>query len=359
MQTIKAAVCHAPKTPLIIEDILLSPPGPDQVEVTLEAVAICHSDISFIDGAWSCPFPAVFGHEAVGHITATGPGARASLGARVIVTLLHSCGTCQCCATGAPAHCETSIDRMAGQVRTMSGDPIHYGINCAAFAEKVVVHQSQIASVPASIPAASASLLACGVVTGIGAAVNTAGVRPGETVVVIGAGGVGLNAIQGARIAGASRIIAVDMLEEKLTVAREFGATDGILASTPEPWNEALKIAPRGADVVLVTVGAVPAYESALGYLGQKGRMYMVGMTHSGQSARYEPVNVCAAGQRMEGSLMGDTVLSRDIPWMIDMYSQGRLKLDELVSATWRLDQINEAIASTKSGAARRNVIVF
>ena len=183
--------------------------------------------------------------------------------------------------------------------------------------------------------------------------------RAGEDVVVIGAGGVGLNAIQGARIAGARRIVAVDMSEAKLEIAREFGATDAVLGTSKAPWKAALKALGKGADVVAVTVGAIPAYEQAMRYLGWGGRMVMVGMPHTGAMAQYEPVVPAYTGQQMIGSKMGDVVIRRDIPWMADLYRQGRLKLDELVSGRWSLDQINEAIADTKTGGARRNVILF
>ncbi|MEE9389537.1 MAG: zinc-binding dehydrogenase, partial [Paracoccaceae bacterium] len=224
---------------------------------------------------------------------------------------------------------------------------------------KVVVHQSQIAKIPADMPMDAACLLSCGVITGVGAVVNTAGLKPGQVAVVIGAGGVGLNTIQGARIAGASRIIAVDMTSEKLAVAREFGATDGVLATEAKPWAAAAKAAGRAADVVFVTVGAIPAYDDAARYLAPGGKVIMVGMPHTGQKSSYEPVIIASMGQALIGTKMGDVVLKRDIPWMVDLYQQGRLKLEELVSGHWRLDQINEAIANTKTGAARRNVIVF
>ncbi len=360
MPEIQAAVCRAFNEPLQIEAVRLRDPQGTEVEVTLEACAICHSDISYIDGDWGGTLPAVYGHEAAGHVSALGSSATGySVGDAVIVTLLRSCGRCQNCATGQQVHCETPYDRDQGPLSALDGSAMHHGLNCGAFAEKVVVDQSQIASVPASIPMASAALMACGVATGVGAAVNTARVRPGQTVVVIGAGGVGLNAIQGARIAGAARIVAVDMLPEKLDIALEFGATDGILATTEKPWRALRKIAPRGADVVLVTVGAIAAYQTAPRYMGTAGAMVMVGMPHSGQTATYEPVIIAATGQRMEGSLMGDTVLQRDIPWFCDLYAQSRLMLNELVSGTWRLDQINPAIADTRSGLARRNVILF
>ena len=169
----------------------------------------------------------------------------------------------------------------------------------------------------------------------------------------------GLNAIQGARLSGAARIVAVDMVESKLDDALEFGATDGILASAKSPWRQMRKIAPRGADVVLVTVGAVQAYNDAPKYLGTGGRVILVGLPHQDATATYSPMGVGYMGQGMAGSLMGDTVLQRDVPWMVDLHAQGRLKLEEMVSKTWTLDQINDAIADTRTGAARRNVIVF
>jgi Zn-dependent alcohol dehydrogenase len=360
MPRIRAAVCHEFGKPLVIEEVELRAPGPGEVEVTLAACAICFSDISYIDGGWGGTLPAVYGHEAAGHVSAVGPGVTGHAeGDPVIVTLLRSCGTCPSCATGHPATCETPYDRDRGPLTTLSGGTLHHGLKTGAFAEKVVVHASQIAPVPAGMPMDSASLLSCGVITGIGAVVNTGQVRPGEVVVVIGAGGVGLNAIQGARIAGASRIVAVDMTEGKLAAAREFGATDGVLATDPRPWSRVREAAGRLADAVFVTVGAIPAFDSAPRYLAPRGRMVMVGMPHSGAMSTYEPVVIAALAQGMIGSVMGDTVLARDIRWMCDLYAQGRLRLDELISGRWRLEQINEAIADTRSGAARRNVILF
>lgn len=361
MQTIKAAVCRAFGQPLVIEEIQIDAPGQGAVEVTLDAVAICHSDISFADGAWGGHLPAVYGHEAAGVITAVGPGvSRFAPGQAVVVTLIRACGGCPSCASGKPVNCETPVDGVKGPIRTAEGAPLFQAMACGAFAEKVVVDQSQIVAIPADMPRDVACLLSCGVITGIGAAVNAAGLRAGEDVVVIGAGGVGLNAIQGARIAGARRIVAVDMSPEKLDVAQEFGATHGVLATLKDPWRAAMKaLGGRGADVVLVTVGAIPAYETAPRYLGRGGRAVMIGMPHSGDRASYEPVVMAALGQGLIGSKMGDVVIQRDIPWMIDLYRQGRLKLDALISGRWSLEQINAAIADTRSGAARRNVIVF
>jgi Zn-dependent alcohol dehydrogenase len=358
MPTIRAAVCHAFGEPLTIEEVDLRAPQGHEVEVTLEAVAICHSDISYADGIWGGALPAVYGHEAAGTVSALGPEARGiEIGRKVVVTLIRACGHCTPCASGHPAICATP-DTAPPPIRGRSG-PIKKAMNTGAFAERVVVDRSQIVAVPDDMPMDAASLLACGVITGVGAAVNTAALRPGQDAVVIGAGGVGLNAIQGARIAGARRIVAVDMVASKLEDAKAFGATDGVLASAEAPWDEVHALLGRGADAVFVTVGAIPAFETAPNYIVPCGRVYLVGMPASGAFAGYEPVNIASLAQGMIGSKMGDAVIARDIPWMVDLYRQGRLKLDELISRRWRLEEINEAIADTKKGAARRNVIVF
>ncbi len=360
MQTIKAAVCHEFGQPLVIEDVQLRAPEQNEIEVTLEAVAICHSDISYADGAWGGTLPAVYGHEAAGRITGVGAGVTGlAEGDPVVVTLIRACGQCPSCGAGRPTGCETSFDGDHGALKTADGGVLFQAMACGAFAEKVVVHQSQVVKLPEDMAMDVASLLACGVITGIGAVVNAAGLRAGQDVVVIGAGGVGLNAIQGARIAGARRIVAVDMSSEKLADAKAFGATDGVLATEEKPWRAAKKAMGRGADAVLVTVGAAGAYDTAPRYLAGGGRVIMVGMPATGAASSYEAANFAAAGQAMIGSKMGEVVIRRDIPWMIDLYGQGRLMLDELISNRWRLEQINEAIADTKAGGARRNVIVL
>lgn len=360
MSTIKAAVCHEFGQPLVVEDVTLRAPQMGEIEVKLSAVAICHSDISFADGAWGGSLPAVYGHEAAGHITSVGDGVTGlAEGDAVVVTLIRACGTCPTCSAGKPVICGTPYDGDKGPLTTVDGGKLHQAMACGAFAEKVVVDQSQVVKISEDIPMEAASLIACGVITGVGAVVNAAKIRAGQDVVVIGAGGVGLNAIQGARIAGARRIVAVDMSEEKLEIAKEFGATDGVLATDKKPFVKAMRAMGRGADAVIVTVGAIPAYDDAPRYLAPGGKVIMVGMPHSGAKSTYEPVILAAIGQGMQGSKMGDVVIKRDIPWMVDLYEQGRLKLDELISGRWTLDQINEAIADTKTGSAKRNVIVF
>ena len=357
--TVRAAVCRAFGEPLGVEELRLAPPGPGEVRVRVEAVAVCHSDILYAEGGWGGALPAVYGHEAAGRVSDLGPGVTdLAEGDPVIVTLIRACGRCVPCATGRPAYCGEPAGAEAHPLTTPSGAPVHQAMNAGAFAEAVTVHASQVARIPEDLPMDAACLLSCGVITGVGAVVNVAGVRPGQDVVVIGAGGVGLNAIQGARIAGARRIVAVDLSEEKLEAAREFGATDAVPGRDDEPWRAARAAMGRGADAVIVTVGAVAAYETAARYLDPGGRVVAVGMPHSGATAAMEPVVIAATGTGIVGSKMGDTVLARDIPWMVDLWRQGRLKLEALVTRRWSLDEINEAIADTRAGGARRNVIL-
>ena len=358
MSQVRAAVCRAFKEPLVIETLDLAPPGAGEIEVSVKACAVCHSDIAFAEGAWGGKVPSVYGHEAAGVVSGIGPGVtRLAEGDRVIVTLIKSCGTCSGCGAGLPAICSGSD--AAAPLLDDNGEKVFRAMYCGAFADRTVVHASQVAKIPDDMPFDVASLLSCGVITGVGSVVNAAQLKPGENAVVIGAGGVGLNAIQGAKIAGAGRIVAVDLVAEKLEDAKAFGATDGVLASDGDPAEAVHKLLGKGADAVFVTVGATPVFNAAPAYLAPGGRVLLVGIPPTGDVATYAPDVISSAGQKLIGTKMGDTVLARDIPWLTDLYAQGRLKLDELISARWSLDQINEAIADTKTGAARRNVIVF
>ncbi len=360
MPRIKAAVCHEFGQPLVIEDIEIRAPQASEVEVTLAACGICHSDISLAEGIWGGSLPAVYGHEGAGTVTAVGPDAKGvKVGDKVVATLIWACGSCPACDVAQPTKCQTPYDGDKGPITTIEGGKLHHGLACGAFAERIVVDESQVVVLPDGISMEAASLLACGVITGIGAVVNGAQIRPGQDVVVIGAGGVGLNTIQGAAISGARRIVAVDMEPTKLDVAREFGATDAVLASQDKPWRAVKDIIGGGADAVFVTVGVASIYTDAPRYVGMGGKVVMVGMPPSGALSEYEAATVAYNGQALIGSRMGDGIIKRDIPWMVDMYTQGRLKLDELISGTWTLDQINDAIEDTKTGAAKRNVILF
>ena len=357
-RTIRAALCRQHGDPFTVEEVRLAPPRAGEVQVEIDAVAVCHSDISFAGGSFGGHLPAVYGHEAVGRVSAVGEGVtdRAE-GDVVLVTLMHSCGRCVPCRSGRPVLCE-NVPGALDHLSLPDGTPVERGLQCGAFAEAVTVHASQTVKVPADLPRAAAATLSCGVITGVGAAVNSAGIRAGEDVVVIGAGGVGLNAIQGARLAGARRIVAVDLQESKLEDARAFGATDAVRADD-RPWRAVRGLLGRGADAVLVCVGVAEVYDDALRYAAPGGRVVAVGMPAADQRAGYGPMPISWQAQGILGSKMGDVVLERDIPWMVDLWRQGRLKLDELVSRTWTLEEINEAVADTKAGAARRNVIAF
>src|SRR4051794_19993269 len=221
--SIRAAVCRAFGEPLTIETLSLAAPGPDEVRVRVQAVAICHSDVSGADGAWGGALPIVYGHEAAGIVAEVGEGVDLAVGQAVVVTLIRSCGECRRCRRGQLVACTTKfpLDEQS-PLTTTDGESIVHGLRTAAFAEQVVVHASQVIAIDDAIDPKAASLLACGVITGVGAVVNTAAVEPGSTVVVIGCGGVGLNVVQGARLAGAGAIVAVDVQPAKLELARRL-----------------------------------------------------------------------------------------------------------------------------------------
>jgi Zn-dependent alcohol dehydrogenase len=345
-----------------LEQVDVRPPRGREVAVDLAACAICHSDIHYADGAWGGSLPSVFGHEAAGVVEEIGAGVEGlQIGDHVVVTLIRSCGQCFYCADGDEVLCEGafSLDG-AGPISAADGSPITQGLRTGAFAEQVVVDPSQVVVIPKNIPFDSASLLACGVLTGLGAVVNTARVQAGSKVVVIGTGGVGLNSIQGAALSECSRIIAIDISDEKLAAARSFGATHGI-NSTREDAASAVRALTdgRGADYVFVTVGVKAVIEQGFGLIRKGGTLVLVGMTATGEVAGFEPLTVANDCQVVLGSKMGSSRIRSDIPKLVALYQQGRLKLDELVSGRYPLEQINEAIASVNRGEALRNVIVF
>jgi len=358
----KAAVCRAFGAPLVIEELELAPPGPGEIKVRIAACAICHSDIHYAEGAWGGELPAVYGHEAAGTVEETGPGVTDfRTGDHVVVTLIRSCGHCHYCVQGKLVSCETTFPLDENSpLSAADGSSITHGLGTGTFAEFAVVHESQAVAIPDDVPMDSASLLACGVITGLGAVVNTAALRPGADVVVIGAGGVGLNSIQGAAIAGARTIVAIDIVESKLEAAKRFGATHGIDGRQKDAHRQVRKLTNgRGADYVFVTVGAKAAFDQAFKFLGYAGALVVVGMPPSEVTASYHPDAFAFKNQRILGSKMGSSRIRVDIPALISLYQQGRLKLDELITARYPLDRINEAIASTKSGEALRNVITF
>jgi len=357
----KAAVCRAFGEPLVIEEVALDPPGTGEVAVDLAACAICHSDIIFADGGWGGQLPAVYGHEAAGVVRQVGRGVDdIRPGDHVVVTLIRSCGQCGSCAQGAPVTCETTFARDSqSPLHRPNGEVLTQGLRTGAFAEAVVVDASQVVVIPPAVPLDAASLLACGVITGFGAVTNTAGLRPGATAAVIGAGGVGLNAIQGAAISGARMVVALDLVESKLEAARRFGATHSVNAGAPDAVEQVRRLTGRGADYVFVTVGAKAAIPQALAMAARSGTIVLVGMPASGVTVAVDPGDIAHNNLRVLGSKMGGAHIQADIPKLVMLYQEGRLKLDELISGRYPLAKINEAMTSARSGAALRNVILF
>ncbi|MAF12477.1 zinc-binding dehydrogenase [Candidatus Poribacteria bacterium] len=357
----RAAVCRGPEEALVIEDLDLRAPESREVRVRLQASGICHSDVHLIQGEWGdLDKPVVAGHEGVGIVDAVGELAtRAVAGDRVIVSLIASCGTCRACARGWLHLCQ-GRPKYAPRLRRPNGDEVACGFDSATFAEATVVHESQVVPIGDAVPHDCAGLLACAVITGVGSVWNSARVKPGESVVVIGAGGVGLNAVQGAALVGAETVVAVDLVEGKLTAAREFGATHVVDGSGDGDTVEAVRDITDGADHVLVTVGSRAAILQGLDMLGPRGTLAAVGIPPRDEAELPLTMRSAFGGERrLMGVGMGSTNLMVDVPRLIHLYEQGRLKLDELVTQTYPLEGINDGIAAMMDGRALRNVLVY
>ena len=358
----KAAVCREFGSPLSVEEVGLADPGAYEVRVRLGACAICHSDITYMDGGWGGSLPAVFGHEAAGVVEQAGHGVtRVSVGDTVVVTLLRSCGDCYYCSKGHHSLCETIFPLdTTSPLNDRHGKALGHGLRTGAFAEKVVVHESQVLSISSSVPLTSAALLSCGVITGFGAVKNVARVTPGSAVATIGTGGIGLNCIQGAAICGSKVNVAIDLVDEKIDAALRLGATDGVNPAYSDLKKEIERLTGgRGADYVFVAAGSASAVEQALTLVRRAGMVILVGMTHEGVSAQFETLNLANDAIQLIGSKMGQTHLDTDVPVLVEHYLEGSLKLDELVSECYPIEGINDAITAVKEGEALRNVIVF
>jgi Zn-dependent alcohol dehydrogenase len=358
----KAAVCYEFGAPLVVEDVQLDPPCQGEVQVAVAACAICHSDLSWVRGHWGGQTPLVAGHEAAGVVAAVGPGvAGVRPGDRVVVYLRRSCGRCHYCARGRPYHCEGpfALDRET-RLRDGKGQPLVQGLRTAAFAEAVVVDQSQVVPVGPDLPLDRACLLACGVVTGVGAVLNSVAVEPGSNVVVVGTGGVGLNCVQGAALVGAARVIAVDVLDHKLEAARRFGATHTVNAAREEPAAAVrAATAGRGADYAFVAVGDARAIAQATELTDRGGVTVVVGMPGDHDVQVALNAHVLTEGRAVVGCLVGSARPAVDLPRLAEWYRQGRLLLDELITNRYPLERINEALDSMERGEALRNVLVI
>jgi len=358
----RAAVCYEFGQPLVIDDIEIDPPKVGEVRVRVTACGICHSDLHRLRGERGGALPIVAGHEVAGVVEEVGEGVSGvAPGDRVIVSLLRSCGRCFYCQTGVPHHCEHVFAlQHETRLHTRDGVPVVQGVNVGGFAEQVVVDQSQLVKVPDGLPMESVALLACGVITGFGAVVNTAQVTAGSSVVVIGTGGVGMNAIQGARLSGAYPIVAVDVLDGKLEDAQGFGATHGVNATNPDAVAAVRAISgERGADFVFVTVGSAKAAALGLELVRVAGTLVLVGMPPTGVDLPLPVFETVFRSVKILGSKMGSTRLSVDVPRLLDLYQAGQLQLDELITERYPLERINDAIASVERGEALRHVVVM
>lgn len=363
----RAAVCRAFGQPFVLEEVTLAGPGPEEAMVRLAATSICHSDVIFADGGWGGDLPAIYGHEGAGVVEAVGRSIEdLTPGDHVVVTMVRSCGTCACCIRGLRGCClddfgQGDSGRSGGaRITDDAGQPIHQGLKTAAFAERATIHRSQIVKIDSDLPFDVAAVLACGVITGFGAVTNSADVRPGSDVVVIGAGGVGLNCIQAARIRGARQIIAVDRTASRLNAARTFGATHCI-DGTEEDVEKAVFDLTGGhaADYIFVAVGAEAAIESAAPLLAPGGMAVLVGIPETGASTVFDPIALANGSRQIVGSKLGDADIERDIPALVSLYRDGQLKLDELLTHRFPFEEIDQAMAMAKSGLGLKTVVLF
>jgi len=357
----KAAVMYGVGQPLVIEDLDIQDPQAGEVLIKTSASGVCHSDLHFMEGTWMFPTPVVLGHESAGVVEKVGPGVtNVKPGDRVVIAFVASCGICDRCVTGRPNLC-TNASPM-GRVGRISkgGTPVFQFAGMGAFGEQQLVDAKACVHVPDGVPMDVASLVGCSVMTGVGAVTNTAKIPVGSTVAVVGAGGVGLNIIQGARLAGASRIIAVDLLENKLAAAREFGATDTVDGSKGDPVAQVAALTGGGVDFAFEAIGLTKTAEQCFAMTKRGGTAVVVGMLPLTASLTLAQAGTSFLGEKgIIGSYYGSTRQTYDMPWLMELYRQKRLKIDELITRRYKLDQINEAYAALKNGEVNRSVIMF
>ncbi|KWR74608.1 Zn-dependent alcohol dehydrogenase [Cupriavidus sp. IDO] len=359
----KAAVLHQPKTPLVIEDIAIGKPGPREVLVRTAAVGVCHSDLHFLDGAYPYPMPVVLGHEAAGVVEQVGSDVRTvKPGDHVITCLSAYCGHCEHCLTGHLSLCvEPDTRRREGEEPRLmgrQGGPMNQFVNLSAFAEQMLIHEHALVAIRRDMPLDRAALIGCAVTTGMGAVMHTANVRPGETVAVIGCGGIGLATINGAAIAGAGRIIAIDRMPGKLELARQFGATDVVDAGSTDAVDAVRALTGGGVHHAFEAIGLKQTAEQAFAMLRRGGTATVIGMIAPGVKIELKGSDFLGE-KRIQGSMMGSNRFPVDMPRMVDFYMAGKLKLDELISQRLQLGQINDAFDELRRGELARSVILF
>jgi S-(hydroxymethyl)glutathione dehydrogenase / alcohol dehydrogenase len=359
----KAAVLHAANQPLTIEEVALTTPGSRDVLLRTAFAGLCHSDLHFIDGLYPHPTPCVLGHESAGIVEAVGDAVTyVKPGDHVITCLSVFCGTCPQCVTGHPNLCEnTEVKLPPGVSRRLSwkgGELMNQFLNLSSFAEQMLVHENAIVKIDPDIPLDRAALVGCGVMTGVGAVFNAAKVEPGSTVAVIGCGGVGLSAVNGAALAGAERIIAIDTVASKLELARELGATDTLNASNADPVKAIREMTGGGVHYSFEALGTKTTAEQSFQMLRGGGTATIIGMVPLGVKIELHGYDFLR-DRKLQGTSMGGNRFRVDMPRLLSLWRQGRLKLDHLISGKLKLGEINDGFAALKSGAPVRQLIDF
>ncbi len=359
----RGAVLHTSPGHLEVTDVAIDDPGPREVLVRTAAAGLCHSDLHAIDGSIPARLPALLGHEAAGVVEAVGDQVHhVAQGDHVISCLSVFCGHCEHCVSGFPNRCQSTEMRRGRDERPRlsfeDGTPLNQWYQLSSFAELMLVHENALVKIVDDIPLDRAALIGCGVMTGVGAVIHTAAVKPGETVAVIGCGGIGLNCVQGARLAGAGRIIAVDRVPMKLELAKRFGATDAVDASQVDAVAAVIEMTGGGVHHAFEAIGLKATAEQAFGMLRSGGTATVVGLLPLG--AKIEVTGLSLIGERkLQGSLMGSNRFRVDMPRLVDLYLQGRLDLDNLISARIALDQVNEGFKAMQGGEVARSVVIF
>lgn len=366
LRTVGASRPYAQSRPLIIEELDLAPPGRGEVLVRIAAAGLCHSDLSVINGDRPRPVPMALGHEAAGVVEALGEDvSNLEVGDHVIMVFMPSCGHCPYCSEGRPALCEpgaaaNSIGALlGGEIRLSDASgPIHHHLGCSAFASHAVVSERSLIRVDQDLPLEEAALFGCAVLTGVGAAVNTARIRPGQSVAVVGLGGVGLAALMGAKAAGATRIVAIDLSRDKLALAAELGATDCLNTGDADAVS-AFTHPSGGVDVALEMAGSIAALETAFALTRRGGVTVTAGLPPPSATLPLSVVRLVAEERTLKGSYIGSCVPARDIPRFIALYRSGLLPVDRLVSGFLTPDEINHGFDQLADGVAVRQIVRF
>ena len=357
---VRGVVSRAKGEPVTVETVLVPDPGPGEALVDVQACGVCHTDLHYREGGISDDYPFLLGHEAAGTVAAVGEGVtEVQPGDYVILNWRAVCGTCRACARGRPWYCFNT--RNASQRMTLAdGTELSPALGIGALAEKTLVAAGQCTKVDPEAPATAAGLLGCGVMAGLGAAINTGGVSRGDTVAVYGCGGVGAAAIAGARLAGARTIVGVDIDRRKLGAARSLGATHAVNAAEEDPVEAIKKVTDGfGADVVIEAIGRPETYKQAFYSRDLAGTLVLVGVPTPEMRLEMPLLDFFSHGGALKSSWYGDCLPSRDFPMLIDLYRQGRLDLDRFVSATITIDEVEDAFAAMHRGDVLRSVVVF